>query len=208
MTFTPRPARAVSALLMVALCLWLAVSSSLAPDASERSCEPPVPETDVSDTAADVTMCLDASGRNVQVAVAAIGLALPPSSLRLYRYQGGLDTDAHLSSETALPEIAAGDHVVRTLPVGDPLTGDIGFSPAVEIGGEYVASTFLAVRASDGRLITAATMDSLDEAVLEADFEAGRLTEREYRRRLYELLRVPGSEDSVVTHRVEVEPTP
>lgn len=145
----------------------------------------------------EVSATLDKAKRHVRVVVTAFE-SMPASVLVLYRYQGAEDDKASTPSKASLPALSAGERAVRTLAVGEPLVGDVGLSPAVEVGGQTTGSDFIAVRGTSGRVVTAATLDTLDEAELNADYKAGRVSEREFHTRTIELDAVPGSEKSTV----------
>lgn len=188
----------------VTLLAWLATFAPLrsgaqpAPQSPRSDSSAPKDEPTAEGTAADVSVALDASGRQVQVAVTAVE-AMSASDLTLYRYQGATDSQGSTPSKVTLPALSAGQRAVRTLPVGQQLVGDTGLSAAVAVGDRMMGSGFVAVRPTGGRVVSAATMGGLDEAELEADRDAGRLTAREFHRDLAELHVVPGSESSKVT---------
>jgi len=117
----------------------------------------------------------------------------------LYRYEAVDDSVVVVAQET-IPALAEGQQVVCALPIGAAWAGDIGLSAGpVATGGESLGTMFLAVRSTGGRIVTAPTLSSLDEAELTADHDAGRITDAEYYLRIHELHVAPGSEDSTVT---------
>jgi len=121
---------------------------------------------------------------------------LPPSTLTL-RWIAADDTVTTVQTAD-LPAIDSGDGVLATFPIREAPVGDVGVTAVVATGEQQLGAGFVAIRATDNGLVVAPTLGLLDQAELDADRAAGRIDEAEYQRRLSELHRVPGSEDSVV----------
>jgi hypothetical protein len=187
-------------LLVLAILLPAAESHPRHRDSPTVGCTPG-PTTDqpevVADGSADGVSLTLQEDRWARIVVDA-RTSTPAATVLLWRYEVADDSSVVVAQQT-IPALAEGEQMVCTLPIGAAWAGDIGLSASVDPGGESLGTMFLAVRSTDGRTVTAPSLSALDDAELTADLDAGRISEEEYNRRISELHRAPGSEDSIVT---------
>lgn len=140
----------------------------------------------VSDVSTVLSLEVGSSGESACVVVEAV-VPVSSGTVTLFRYANGVDT---VSAEAAIPALDRGERVARELAVGEKFVGDVGLTASMSVGDAAIGSMFLAVRATEHGLVTAPTLEMLDDAELRADLEAGRLTEAEYRVKVIELHQV------------------